>query len=292
VAVGTVPAADTSAEEQAIRAAAEQEAMTRLREAERREEEARIELEKRKTDADAERRIGEVERMRRDAERRLLRERQVASPAGVDKSETPSAEPGYEALLAEFAAAERQADRDRLRDESTRRDLEEAERHLNEEQERALRALDAAGRRLQAIEDRAAEAEARAERAERLAELKTKEVDRARRLREMLERVGDAERRAYDAEARAQSAVEAISAMDVAIQPPEDASPRPKAEGSLSLNSATYEELRALGLSVAETGRLLAERERMGGFGSLDEVSSIRGLPQTLIEELGDKVTL
>jgi competence protein ComEA len=87
--------------------------------------------------------------------------------------------------------------------------------------------------------------------------------------------------------------------MDVAIDAPaasEQAASAgqtpPTAGGSVSLNSATYEQLRSLGLSVAETGRLLAERERVGGFRSLDEVGEIRGLPRTLLAELGDRVTL
>lgn len=309
--------AERPREERDIRAAAEQQAMDRLRDAERRESDARIELEKRRYDADAERRISEVERLRRDAESRLQRGPESVQTGAGAVSPTPPSELGYDALLSEFALAERQAERDRVRDDSTRRELEAAEVHLREEQERAMQALDAAGRRLQAVGDRAVEAEARAERAERLAELKTKEVDRAQQLREMLERVSDAERRAFDAEARAEGAVKAISAMQVPLQAPEtqggSSSPalghrEPKqdeeqhrgdgwftkaaAGRTVSLSSATYEELRSLGLSVAETGRLLAERERMGGFRALEDVAAIRGLPRSLIDELGNKVSL
>ena len=280
--------------------------MDRLRDAERRESDARIELEKRRYDAAAERRISDVERLHRDAESRLQRGRDAAQAGAGGIPPTPPGELGYDALLSEFALAERQAERDRVRDDSTRRELEAAELHIKEEQERAMQALDAAGRRLQAVGDRAVEAEARAARAERLAELKTKEVDRAQQLREMLERVSDAERRAFDAEARAEGAVKAISAMQVPIQDPDTqgggsppagalpvaAKPAGGAGRTVSLNSATYEELRSLGLSVAETGRLLAERERMGGFRTLEDVASIRGLPRSLIDELGDKVSL
>ena len=300
-------APERSVQEQAVRAAAEEEALRKLRDAERREDEARISVEKRKVEADADRRISEVERMRREAEQRLERARHAGDRGAVETPAAPAAGPTYDTLLAEFAAAERQAERDRLRDDSTRRELEDVEERLNEDQARAMEALDAAGRRMQVVEDRAAEAEARAQRAERLAELKAAEIERAQRLRQMLERVGDAERRVFDAEARAEGAVKAISSMDVPIERPAGDPPRPKssggrsavpkprneeAAGTLSLNSATYEELRSLGLSVAETGRLLAERERMGGFRSLDELGSIRGLPRTLIDELGDKITI
>jgi competence protein ComEA len=54
----------------------------------------------------------------------------------------------------------------------------------------------------------------------------------------------------------------------------------------LDINAASYEELRTLRLSVTQTGRVLAHRERKGGFGSLDELDEIPGFPQAFLAEL------
>ena len=54
----------------------------------------------------------------------------------------------------------------------------------------------------------------------------------------------------------------------------------------LDINAATYEDLRALGLSVTQTGRVLAYREQVGAFTSLDELERIPGLPRALRQEL------
>ena len=64
------------------------------------------------------------------------------------------------------------------------------------------------------------------------------------------------------------------------------------AGGQVSLNTATYEELRGLGLSVTQTGRLLAHRERGGGFGSVDELDQIPGFPRSFLTELKSRVTV
>jgi len=60
----------------------------------------------------------------------------------------------------------------------------------------------------------------------------------------------------------------------------------------LNLNEATYEDLRRLRLSVTQTGRVLAYRDRAGGFGSLDELDSIPGFPKSFLTELKRRLTL
>ena len=50
----------------------------------------------------------------------------------------------------------------------------------------------------------------------------------------------------------------------------------------LNLNDATFEQLRDVGLSVTQTGRVLAHRERSGRFGSVDELEGIPGFPRGL----------
>jgi DNA uptake protein ComE-like DNA-binding protein len=60
----------------------------------------------------------------------------------------------------------------------------------------------------------------------------------------------------------------------------------------LNLNEVTYEELRRLRLSVTQTGRVLAYRDRVGGFKSLDQLDDIPGFPKTFLTELKRHLTL
>jgi DNA uptake protein ComE-like DNA-binding protein len=62
--------------------------------------------------------------------------------------------------------------------------------------------------------------------------------------------------------------------------------------GAVSLNDASYEELRELGLSVTQTGRVLSHRERTGGFSSLEELEQIPGFPQDFLSKLKGRLSL
>lgn len=74
---------------------------------------------------------------------------------------------------------------------------------------------------------------------------------------------------------------------------PDPAAPQPAAgQGKVSLNSASYEQLRSLGLSVTQTGRLLAHRERHGNFGALDDLDQIPGFSQSQVDELKQRIVL
>ena len=59
---------------------------------------------------------------------------------------------------------------------------------------------------------------------------------------------------------------------------------------SVSLNSATFEELRSLGMSVTQTGRVLAYRERNQGFKSVEELELIPGFPPGFVNAVRDRV--
>jgi competence protein ComEA len=76
------------------------------------------------------------------------------------------------------------------------------------------------------------------------------------------------------------------------VAPPPPAEDAPPAPPTLNLNASTYEQLRALGLSVTETGRILAHRETTGGFRSLDELDSIPGLTPEALAELKRRVSV
>ena len=60
----------------------------------------------------------------------------------------------------------------------------------------------------------------------------------------------------------------------------------------LSINSASYEDLRTLGLSVTQTGRVLAHRERTGGYESLEDLDEIPGFPTGFLDDLKARLRL
>jgi competence protein ComEA len=73
--------------------------------------------------------------------------------------------------------------------------------------------------------------------------------------------------------------------------PPAPSSPLPPAAtgaggGTIDLNSVSFEELRAQNLSVTQATRLLAHRERLGRFASVDDLDQVAGFPQDLLEDL------
>ena len=146
---------------------------------------------------------------------------------------------------------------------------------------------DALARALEDTEARLAEAQRRTEEA------------LERQLREVRERIAAAERRASEAEERARAAAARPEADENTPQPtvaeapaPPPEPPETPSEAPLNLNEASYEQLRSLRLSVTQTGRLLAYREREGGFRSLDELERIPGFPRGQLDELRRKLTV
>lgn len=60
----------------------------------------------------------------------------------------------------------------------------------------------------------------------------------------------------------------------------------------MDLNAVTFEQLREQNLSVTQATRLLAHRERLGGFKSLDDLDQVAGFPQELLDELKSRSTV
>ncbi|HKG35960.1 MAG TPA: helix-hairpin-helix domain-containing protein [Solirubrobacterales bacterium] len=58
------------------------------------------------------------------------------------------------------------------------------------------------------------------------------------------------------------------------------------------MNSATFEQLRDQGLSVTQATRVLAFRERLGGFGAVDDLDQVPGFPAEFLVQLKQKVTV
>lgn len=227
-----------------------------------------------------------------------------------------------------MSAAEEQIRRRQERDREILAEIERTESSITVSRERTEQALGDAQQRLERIEMQAGEAEERAARAERLANLRREEAEREHRLQEMLERIDEAERRAREAERRAREAVVEVSRPLRPLpplppeRPPAPPPPLPSAEAqapapappaeppipegaavpirpgsgdavpaaAVSLNSATFEQLRAVGLSVTQTGRVLAYRERSGGFSSVEELGAIPGFSREFLDSVSGRL--
>lgn len=63
-------------------------------------------------------------------------------------------------------------------------------------------------------------------------------------------------------------------------------SPAPAGDPRIDLNVASSQDLRVLGTPVIGIGRILAERERRGGFSSVDDLDQVKGLDPELLARL------
>jgi competence protein ComEA len=86
--------------------------------------------------------------------------------------------------------------------------------------------------------------------------------------------------------------------MPPAAEPPAFGSPPPAASSfggggeQINLNTITFEQLREQNLSVTQATRLLAHRERLGGFKSVDDLDQVAGFPTELVEDLKTRATV
>jgi competence protein ComEA len=62
--------------------------------------------------------------------------------------------------------------------------------------------------------------------------------------------------------------------------------------GTVNLNTVTFEQLRGENLTVTQATRLLAHRERLGGFQSVDDLDQVAGFPGDLLEDLKKRSTV
>ena len=64
------------------------------------------------------------------------------------------------------------------------------------------------------------------------------------------------------------------------------------AGGEINLNTITFEQLRSENLSVTQATRLLAHRERIGRFGSVEDLDQVPGFPQEVLDDLKRRSTI
>jgi O-antigen ligase/DNA uptake protein ComE-like DNA-binding protein len=68
--------------------------------------------------------------------------------------------------------------------------------------------------------------------------------------------------------------------------------PQREASDLISLNAGSFEEYRELGMSVTQAKRVIAYRERLGGYSSIDDLDRVPGFPKELRAELKRKLTV
>ena len=92
--------------------------------------------------------------------------------------------------------------------------------------------------------------------------------------------------------ARASGARRGVDAARLQPGAAADARPRLRSTATIDLNSVTFEQLRSQNLSVTQATRLLAHRERLGGFSSVDDLDQVAGFPPDLLADLKSRATL
>jgi DNA uptake protein ComE-like DNA-binding protein len=72
---------------------------------------------------------------------------------------------------------------------------------------------------------------------------------------------------------------------------PPTAQPSPAGE-RVDLNSASFEQLRGLKMSVTQARRVIAYRDQRDGFDSVDDLDEVPGFPRAFLAEVKEKLTL
>lgn len=188
----------------------------------------------------------------------------------------------------------------RQRDEQGRMRAEEA-RHRKEEKAR----LRAEGRRKGRRPDPNVEAEKRAAAAQQAAPepagarpaRRPAAAEEGRIRSEAQLRLQEAERTQRDAEQRLvaekESRERALQDAHQRLQQIEaPAAEVERREPAMNLNTVTFEQLREQGLSVTQATRVLAHRERLGGYRSVDDLDDVPGFQSGFLTELKQRATV
>ena len=234
------------------------------------------------------RRAAEGQRREKAAREAKIRdlEAQRADAEREERDAQKAHEAERERLLARLSAAERwrreaEAARHAAVTEIEGR-LRAAESARDDAEERAAGKVEAVEAALRKSEDARRRAESALTEAERAndaarqvytAQLQAKVEKTTRRLAEQRQ---EAERAAARATAEAADYKNRIAELQMVGET--DVAKR-DAAGRLELNTASVEGLRDLGLSITQAARLVSRREAVGGFGSVDDLQSVPGMP-------------
>ena len=89
--------------------------------------------------------------------------------------------------------------------------------------------------------------------------------------------------------ARSLRSPDAPTAVEAAAPPPpppsQPAAPA-RTDGSISLTSGSFEDYRALGMSVTQANRVIAFRDRDGGYSTVDDLDRVPGFSKDFLAEL------
>jgi competence ComEA-like helix-hairpin-helix protein len=70
--------------------------------------------------------------------------------------------------------------------------------------------------------------------------------------------------------------------------------PEPEEElepsGPVVLNEATFEQLRGLGFSAAQANRVIAYRDRLGGYKSVEDLETVPGIQREFLNKRKDRL--
>jgi competence protein ComEA len=81
-------------------------------------------------------------------------------------------------------------------------------------------------------------------------------------------------------------------------EPPPPAAAQASAAGpavpgsQIDLNTVTFEQLREHNLTVTQATRLLAHRERLGGFQAVDDLDHVAGFPEDVLADIKRRATV
>jgi O-antigen ligase/DNA uptake protein ComE-like DNA-binding protein len=157
---------------------------------------------------------------------------------------------------------------------------------------------------------RASERRAMAEVVRVRGELERAKEEAAAALQAMEARAQQAEQRAQELELRARAAeprtdhpedlgrrtapMEEPAAIDRPPGEPEEPgpapTPRPEESDLVSLNAGSFEDYRELGMSVTQAKRVIAYRERVGGYSAVHDLDQVPGFPKAFLAELKRKL--
>jgi competence protein ComEA len=60
----------------------------------------------------------------------------------------------------------------------------------------------------------------------------------------------------------------------------------------VSLTSGTFEEYRGMGMSITQAKRVIAYREKDGGYSSIDDLDRVPGFSRAFLAELKQKLSV